>query len=100
MSHEIDKKMFIQLEKIARTMGLVSGNGGFKVLGTGTVSDVKFRAVVPLENTVFDAFSVEGVDEFTARGMSGITFPAMMYLPGGGDITKIGIASGSVIAYY
>lgn len=100
MSHEIDKKMFIQLEKMARTLGLVSGNGGFKVLATGTHSDLKFRALVPLENTVFSSFQVEGVEELTARAMGSVTFPASVYLSGGGDITKVVIDSGSVIAYY
>ena len=99
MSFQVTKKSYGLTEKIARTLGLISGNGGFVILAAGTYTNVKYRAVVPLENTTISVFKVEGVEQVTARNMSGVVFRSFVYLPGGGDITDITIATGSVIAY-
>ena len=88
-----------KLRQIAASTGLMSGSGGFKRFSTGTVNDVQFTALVPQEDTVFTSFKVNGVEQLTARGMSGITFVQGAYLPGGGFITGFAISSGSVIGY-
>lgn len=98
MSFTVTKKSYGLFEKISRTLGLMSGNGGFVTLPAGTYTNTKYRALVTLENSTFTSFKVEGVEQLSARGMSGYTYPSFVYLPGGGDITDLTF-TGSVIAY-
>ena len=87
-----------RLRAISAHTGLSVGSGGFKRHGTGTVSNVRYNALVVQEDTVFTEFLVNGVSEFSNNGMSTITFKQGAFLPGG-VITGFAISSGSVIAY-
>lgn len=88
-----------RLRMIASNSGLAVGSGGFKVFGTGTHTNLNKGALVVREDTVFTAFTVDTVDVMTKYGITGVTFKAGEYLPGGGCITGFTISSGSVIAY-
>ena len=98
-AHQLLNEQSKKLRQIAASTGLMSGSGGFKRFTTGTVNDVQFTALVPQEATVFTPSKVNGVEQLTARGMSGVTFAQGAYLPGGGFITGFAISSGSVIGY-
>jgi hypothetical protein len=87
-----------RLRAISAHTGLSVGSGGFKRHGTGTVSNVRYNALVVQEDTVFTEFLVNGVSELSNNGMSTITFKQGAFLPGG-VITGFAISSGSVIAY-
>jgi hypothetical protein len=102
MAWDISQKLDEQsrrLRQIVASVGLSAGAGGFVRYGTGTVSNVQFSALIPQEDTVFTSFRVNGVEQLTDRGMSGITFKQGAYLSGGSVITGFAISSGSVIAY-
>lgn len=88
-----------KLRQIAASTGLMAGAGGFVRYATGSVTDSVFTALIPQEDTVFTSFKVNGVEQLTARGMSGVTFKQGAYLSGGGIITGFAISQGSVIAY-
>ena len=98
-AHQLLNEQSKKLRQIAASTGLASGSGGFKHYATGSVTDVQHLALIPQEDTVFTSFKVNGVEQLTARGMSGITFAQGAYLPGGGFITGFAISSGSVIGY-
>jgi hypothetical protein len=103
MAYDISQKLDEQskkLRQIAASTGLSVGSGGFKYYGAVAVTNVKFTALIPQEGTVFTSFKVNGVEQLTNRGMSGITFAQGAFLSGGGIITDFTISSGSVIAYY
>lgn len=87
-----------RLRAISAHTGLSVGSGGFKRHGTGTVSNVRYNALVVQEDTVFTEFLVNGASELSNNGMSAITFKQGAFLPGG-VITGFAISSGSVIAY-
>jgi hypothetical protein len=87
-----------RLRAISAHTGLSVGSGGFKRHGTGTVSNVRYNALVVQEDTVFTEFLVNGASELSNNGMSTITFKQGAFLPGG-VITGFAISSGSVIAY-
>ena len=87
-----------RLRMIAANSGLAVGSGGFKRHGTGTVSNVRYNALVVQEDTVFTEFLVNGASELSNNGMSGVTFVQGAFIPGG-LITGFAISSGSVIAY-
>jgi hypothetical protein len=87
-----------RLRAISAHTGLSVGSGGFKRHGTGTVTNVRYSALVVQEDTVFTEFLVNGVSELSNNGMSTITFKQGAFLPGG-VITGFAISSGSVIAY-
>lgn len=87
-----------RLRAISAHTGLSVGSGGFKRHGTGTVSNVRYNALVVQEDTVFTEFLVNGASELSNNGMSTITFKQGAFLPGG-IITGFAISSGSVIAY-
>jgi hypothetical protein len=88
-----------RLRRIQDSTSLAVGTSGFKYYTTGTTSNLKHSVLVTHEDTLFTSFSVNNVEQLTVRGMSGVTFLAGTYLPGGGTITGFAIASGSVIAY-
>lgn len=98
-AHQLLNEQSKKLRQIAASTGLAAGSGGFKYYATGSVTNVQYLALVPQEATVFTSFKVNGVEQLTARGMSGVTFNQGAYLPGGGFITAFAISSGSVIAY-
>lgn len=87
-----------RLRMIASNSGLAVGSGGFKRHGIGTVSNVRYNALVVQEDTVFTEFLVNGASELSNNGMSGVTFVQGAFIPGG-LITGFAISSGSVIAY-
>jgi len=87
-----------RLRMIAANSGLSVGAGGFKRHGTGTVTNVRYSALVVQEDTVFTEFLVNGASELSNNGMSGVTFVQGAFIPGG-LITGFAISSGSVIAY-
>ena len=87
-----------RLRAISAHTGLSVGSGGFKRHGTGTVSNVRYSALVVQEDTVFTEFLVNGASELSNNGMSGVTFVQGAFIPGG-LITGFAISSGSVIAY-
>ena len=87
-----------RLRAISAHTGLSVGSGGFKRHGTGTVSNVRYNALVVQEDTVFTEFLVNGASELSNNGMSGVTFVQGAFIPGG-VITGFAISSGSVIAY-
>jgi hypothetical protein len=87
-----------RLRAISAHTGLSVGSGGFKRHGTGTVTNVRYNALVVQEDTVFTEFLVNGASELSNNGMSTITFKQGAFLPGG-VITGFAISSGSVIAY-
>jgi hypothetical protein len=87
-----------RLRAISAHTGLSVGSGGFKRHGTGTVSNVRYNALVVQEDTVFTEFLVNGASELSNNGMSTVTFKQGAFLPGG-VITGFAISSGSVIAY-
>ena len=102
MAYDISQKLDEQskkLRQIAASTGLSVGSGGFKVHATGAVTGVQYTAIIPQEDTVFTSFKVNGVEQLTDRGMSGVTFTQGAFLSGGGIITDFTISSGSVIAY-
>ena len=49
-----------RLRAISAHTGLSVGSGGFKRHGTGTVSNVRYNALVVQEDTVFTEFLVNG----------------------------------------
>ena len=98
-AHQLLGEQSKKLRQIAASTGLSAGSGGFKYYTTGTVSNLQHLALVVHESVVFTSFKVNNVEQLTARGMSGVTFLAGTYLPGGGIITGFAISSGSVIAY-
>jgi hypothetical protein len=87
-----------RLRAISAHTGLSVGAGGFKRHGTGTVTNVRYNALVVQEDTVFTEFLVNGASELSNNGMSGVTFVQGAFIPGG-VITGFAISSGSVIAY-
>ena len=97
-NNDLLKEHSKKLRQIASTSGLAVGAGGFKRHGTGTVSNVRYNALVVQEDTVFTEFLVNGASELSNNGMSTITFKQGAFLPGG-VITGFAISSGSVIAY-
>lgn len=97
-NNDLLKEHSKKLRQIASTSGLAVGSGGFKRHGTGTVSNVRYSALVVQEDTVFTEFLVNGASELSNNGMSTITFKQGAFLPGG-VITGFAISSGSVIAY-
>ncbi len=97
-NNDLLKEHSKKLRQIASTSGLAVGSGGFKRHGTGTVSNVRYNALVVQEDTVFTEFLVNGASELSNNGMSTITFKQGAFLPGG-VITGFAISSGSVIAY-
>lgn len=99
MSFNLAKQSYNVLERIYKTLTLLSRNGGFVILPAGTYSDVKYRMVRTLEATTFTSFQVEGVEQLSARGMSAVSIPLGVDLSGGGEITRLVISVGSVIAY-
>lgn len=102
MAWDISQKLDEQsrrLRQIAASTGLTAGAGGFVRYSTGAVNDTVFTAVIPQEDTVFTSFKVNGVEQLTLRGMSGVTFKQGAYLSGGGIITGFAISQGSIIAY-
>jgi hypothetical protein len=97
-NNDLLKEHSKKLRQIASTSGLAVGSGGFKRHGTGTVSNVRYNALVVQEDTIFTEFLVNGASELSNNGMSTITFKQGAYLPGG-VITGFAISSGSIIAY-
>jgi hypothetical protein len=97
-NNDLLKEHSKKLRQIASTSGLAVGAGGFKRHGTGTVSNVRYSALVVQEDTVFTEFLVNGASELSNNGMSGVTFVQGAFIPGG-LITGFAISSGSVIAY-
>lgn len=84
---------------------LGDSNGGQLITGTDAVTG-NFNAIVINEDTVFDELEIEGDDVMTARGLTGKTVTAGMYLgsgfhytPARSSFTKIKLTSGSVMAY-
>lgn len=98
-AHQLLGEQSKKLRQIASSTGLAAGAGGFKYYTTGTTSNVQHLALVVHEDTLFTSFRVNNVEQLTVRGMSGVTFLAGTYLPGGSIITGFAISSGSVIAY-
>lgn len=86
--------MSTALEKIA-------GSGGFRVIsGTGQVNGF-FESIVVNANAVFTELQINGVSVMTSKGLTGVTISQGVYLPTNPNqqITRIQLASGSVIAY-
>jgi hypothetical protein len=101
MAWDISQKLDEQsrkLRQIAASTGLTSGAGGFKRHGTGTVTNVRYNALVVQEDTIFTEFLVNGVSELANNGMGDIIFKQGAFLPGG-IITGFAISQGSVIGY-
>lgn len=97
-NNDLLKEQAKKLRQIASTSGLAVGTGGFKRHGVAAVTLVKYCALVVQEDTIFTEFKVNGASELANNGMSGVTFKAGAYLPGG-IITDFTISTGSVIAY-
>jgi hypothetical protein len=97
-NNDLLKEQSKRLRQIASSTGLMAGAGGFVRYGTGTVSNVRYNALVVQEDTVFTEFLVNGASELSNNGMSGVTFVQGAFIPGG-LITGFAISSGSVIAY-
>jgi hypothetical protein len=87
-----------RLRAISAHTGLSVGSGGFKRHGTGSVTNVRYNALVVQEDTVFTEFLVNGASELSNNGMGTIIFKQGAFLPGG-VITGFSISQGSVIAY-
>lgn len=81
----------------------MSGQGGFYVVSTTAAQTGKrIAAIVVNADAVFTAFSINGTDKMTEKGLSGVTIKAGSFLPsdpGNAEITAFTLASGSVIAY-
>ena len=85
---------------------LGSSDGGRLITGTTAVTG-RFTAIVVNEDAVFDELEVNGVAVMTARGLTGQTVTAGMYLGSGfhyqgaqrGEFTTIKLVSGSVMVY-
>jgi hypothetical protein len=87
-----------RLRAISAHTGLSVGSGGFKRYATGSVTNVRYNALVVQEDTIFTEFLVNGVSELANNGMGTVTFKQGAFLPGG-VITGFSISQGSVIAY-
>jgi hypothetical protein len=88
---------------------LGGGSGGILITGTDAVTG-NFDSIVVNEDAVFDEIIIEAVDVVAARGLTGATVTAGMYIGSGrlsgqqyaderARITSIKLVSGSVIAY-
>lgn len=80
----------------------MSGIGGFYVLtGTGDYTE-PVESIVVNQSCIIDALEINEVDVLAAKGLSGVTLLPGMYLSTGDKekITKISLASGSVILYF
>lgn len=79
----------------------ISGIGGFQMItGTDAVTG-QWESLVVNADAVLTALEINSVDVFSAKGLSGVTLTAGMYLPTDPNlkITKVTLASGSLIAY-
>jgi len=96
-------------ERNMLNMILGGGSGGILITGTTAVTG-SFDSIVVNEDAVFDDIIIEGVDVVAARGLTGKTVTAGMYIGAGrlsgqqyaelrAKITSIKLVSGSVIAY-
>jgi len=79
----------------------ISGQGGFTMI-TGTDAVIgQFESLVVNTEAVISALEINGSTVLAAKGLSGVTLAVGMYLPTdpGFKITKVTLASGSLIAY-
>lgn len=91
-----------------RSLDIIIGSslGGTLITGTDAVAGA-WSAIVVNEDCVFNALLVDGVDVMTARGFTGKTITAGMFIgvglnqssAGYSKFTSIDLVSGSVMAY-
>ena len=87
---------------MAIALEVIAGAGGFKVVSTTTAqTGAEYNSLVVMNDCVFTAFKVNGVDVLSANGLSGVTIKAGAFLPAGvsNTITDFTLSSGAVIAY-
>jgi hypothetical protein len=80
---------------------IIAGTGGFIVNNTTNATTGQFNSVVVVADAVFSAFSINGTNVLSIKGMSSVTIKAGAFLPAGADnkITSFTLTSGTVIAY-
>ena len=80
---------------------IIAGTGGFIVNNTTNATTGQFNSVVVIADAVFSAFSINGTNVLSIKGMSSVTIKAGTFLPAGADnkITSFTLTSGTVIAY-
>ena len=87
--------MSTSLEKIA-------GQGGFDIISdTSAHTSLDYESIVVNSACVFSALEINDISVLASKGLSGVTILAGMYLPTNPNfkITKITLASGSIICY-
>lgn len=81
----------------------ISGNGGFRVISdTSDYTGLQVESIVVNTNCVFTNLEINNVDVITSKRLSGVTITQGMYLPTdpGFKITRIKLASGTIIKYF
>ena len=86
---------------MATSQEIIAGSGGFIVNNTTNATTGQFNSVVVIADAVFSAFSINGTNVLSIKGMSSVTIKAGTFLPAGADnkITSFTLTSGTVIAY-
>lgn len=87
---------------MATALEVIAGSGSFEVISTTSAQTGKeYNALVVMNDCVFTAFSISGVNVLSTKGLSGVTIKAGTYLPAGvtNKITAFTLSSGAVIAY-
>lgn len=81
----------------------ISGQGGFKVVSdTTSYTGLQVESIVVNADCVFTEFYINDVSMLSDKRLSGVTIKQGTYLPTdpGFKITRIKLASGSIIKYF
>lgn len=84
------------LDKVAGSFGCFHVSSA-----DGAVSGKKYYAIVVQEDTVFSEIEIDGADAMSLLNLTGKTLKSGAYIAAyeGTVITKVSLASGSIIAY-
>jgi hypothetical protein len=88
---------------MATALEKISGQGGFKIISdTASYTGLQVESIVVNADCVFTEFYVNDIDVLTTKRLSGVTIKQGMYLPTdpGYKITRVKLASGSIIKYF
>ena len=79
----------------------MSGAGGFVVYSDTNAHTDQLESVVVNADAVFTAFEINNANVMTSKGLTGVTIKQGTFLPTDPTfkITKVTLASGSVIGY-
>jgi len=88
---------------MATALEKMSGMGGFRVVSdTASYTGLQVESIAVNADCVFTEFYINDVDVLTTKRLSGVTIKQGMYLPTdpGYKITRVKLASGSIIKYF